>query len=263
MKKRYLIPHLDGLDDYVRFADKYDMAFEYNDFFQPEVLDNPHKIKQIIRSYEKVGRDISEDTLHGAFLDITINSSDSLIRRASRTRVRQSMGIAERFGLRAVIFHTNYIPTFMLESYRGSWVEDNAAFWREILCEYPKLCVYVENMFDLSPDLLYAMAKQIHSKRFGVCFDYGHAALSDIPLEEWTKTLAPLIRHIHINDNNLTEDLHLPVGSGMINWNEYKRLISQYKIEASVLLEVKGVKDLEKSIMYMEENGLYPYEPKV
>lgn len=56
-------------------------------------------------------------------MDICIDSQDPLIFHASDVRVRQSMDIAMRLGVHAVIFHTNHIANFRLKSYREDWLK--------------------------------------------------------------------------------------------------------------------------------------------
>lgn len=80
--------------------------------------------------------------------------------------------------------------------------------------------------------------------------------------EEWIKTLAPYIRRIHINDNDLINDLHLTVGDGCLDWKEYDRLIRKYRVEASVLVELNGYEAQKKSLEYMKQHGIYPMDAK-
>ncbi len=82
--------------------------------------------------------------------------------------------------------------------------------------------------------------------------------LSKYPGDEWVKTLAPYIRHMHINDNDLENDLHLPVGEGRLDWQEFDRLVRKYRIEAPVLVEVNGYEAQRKSLEYMRCSGIYP-----
>ena len=75
-----------------------------------------------------VRHDCSSDTMHGAFLDICVDSADAMIFKASDYRVRQCMDIAVKMGLKAVIFHTNYIVNFRLRSYLDSWIDRNEEY---------------------------------------------------------------------------------------------------------------------------------------
>lgn len=262
MKKLYCIPKTEQLDRFYQFSKNYNAGFEYNDFFLPAVLDDPDLTRQKIDAYLSLDRDRSEDTLHGAFFDICVNSDDPLIFAASDRRVRQTMDIAKTLGVKAVIFHTNHIPNFRLASYRKNWLLRNESYWRSLLLDYPTLTVYLENMFDEEPDLLCRLAGSLSDEpRFGVCLDFAHAYLSHTDLSVWCDACRPYTRHLHINDNFKDADSHRPVGSGSLPWELYRDFISSFPDgeKPSVLIEVRGFTDLVTSVRYMEENGLYPF----
>ena len=63
MSRGYIIPDREDMERSVCLAGKYGCAFEYNDFFKPEVLDNPKKQEEIINFYAKYRSDFSEDTM--------------------------------------------------------------------------------------------------------------------------------------------------------------------------------------------------------
>lgn len=256
----YCIPNLQQFEDYVAFADEYQLKFEYNDFFLPNILDDEQETGRIIKRYLATGRECSQDTLHGAFLDICINSTDSRIFQVSDLRVHQSMEIAKAMGLRAVIFHTNYIVNFRLQSYLDTWLERNEAYWRQILQEYPEQEIFLENMFDDAPDLLQKLAERMADEpRFSVCLDTAHALISGSPLQLWLERLQPYVSHIHINDNNGKEDLHLAVGCGIFPWNDFDAWIRSLEKKPSLLIEVREFVDLEKSVEYMHHHSIYPF----
>lgn len=265
MIRLYCIPRLDHLSDFVSFAQKYHAGFEYNDFFLPSVLDNPEKVDSLIQTYLALDRDRSEDTLHGVFLDICVHSDDASIYAASDRRIHQSMDIALRLGIKAVIFHTNFIPNFRLKSYRENWLNRNVAYWKTLLDEYPTLEVYLENMFDEEPDMLCMLAEALKDEpRFGVCYDFAHAYISHTPLSEWNHALSHYAKHLHINDNDKEEDSHHPVGSRSLPWEQYQEFINTIP-EAkrpSVLIEVQNYENLMASVSYMEAHGLYPFSQK-
>ena len=245
------IPDYREADKWAEAADKYNLSFEYNEFFNPLVLDDEALTDTIIRTYESLGRDMTGDTMHGAFFDITVSSSDPLIRNASDHRVRQSLDIASRMGLRGVVFHTNYLTDFKSVPYRDSWVLNNTSYWDNICSEYPGVNIYLENMFDESPELLGRVAENLKDRsNFGVCLDIAHAFLSNIPLTEWVDTLSPHIRHLHINDNDKLQDLHMAVGAGQLVWNilNNKELFLN---DPSVLIEVSGMEKLTESIRFL------------
>lgn len=262
MKKLYCIPNLDELHEFAAFSNEYNAGFEYNDFFLPAILDDPEKIKARTDAYLALDRDRSEDTLHGVFLDICVNSDDPKILAVSDFRIHQSMNIAAKLGVRAVIFHTNHIPTFRLRSYRQNWLNRNEMYWKNLLAEYPNMEIYVENMFDEEPELLLSLAQALHEEpRFGICLDFAHAYLSQTALKDWSNALKPYTKHLHINDNFKLEDTHNPVGKGSLPWEVYRDFINDIPAERrpSVLIEVRGFEDLKNSVSYMKKHGLYPF----
>lgn len=260
MSRAYIIPDRSDIEKSLQLAKENDCAFEYNDFFLPEVLDDPKKQEEIIEFYAKYRSDFSKDTMHGAFLDVTIHSTDPLIRKASELRIHQSMEIAKRMGLKGVVFHTGKLAGFNVESYLKLWHETNLRFFTELAEAYPAQQIYMENMFDDSPDVMAKLAEAMKEiPNFGLCLDYAHAALTEYPLAGWVKTLAPYILHMHVNDNDLKDDLHQPVGEGKIDWQMYHHLMQEYQVEATVLVEVKGADRQKHSMEYMKKQGIYPF----
>lgn len=260
MAKLYGIPSLEQLQDYLAFSEKYQAGFEYNEFFMPGLLDDEVAKERVIQKYMSAGRSLSEDTLHGVFFDICVNSGDPKIFAVSDYRVHQSMEIARKMGLKAVVFHTNYIVNFRLQSYLDTWLKKNEEYWRRILREFPDQMIYLENMFDDAPAMLLELAKRMADEpRFAVCLDIAHAMISGSPLEPWLSGLKSYVRHVHINDNDGREDLHQSVGSGVFDWGRYREWIGSFEEKPSVLIEVRGFEDLQKSVQYMEKEGLYPF----
>ena len=260
MKQIHIIPDVNDLARTLQLAEKWDAAFEYNDFFLPDVLEDVGEFQKRISVYKGLGRSRAKDTLHGAFFDLCINSYDREIVRVSEMRMRQSMEAASQLGARAVIFHTNIISGFAMKGYVERWVEQNEKFFRRLLKEYRGIEIFMENMFDQTPEALAMLADTLSGTGFGVCLDVAHANLSKtVSLEAWFKDLMPHIRHLHINDNDGTSDLHQALGDGCMDWTEFHSQVNRFQLECSVLVEVSGTEKSEKSLQYMKTNGIYPF----
>ena len=258
MKGLYLIPDKTNLEESLKFIEEQGCACEYNDFFLAHILDDKKKQLEIIELYAKMRSDFSRDTMHGAFLDVTVHSSDAKIREISELRIRQSMDIAKEMGLRGVVVHTNRLYGFRDAVYLKNWKEINKRFFAKICEEYPNQEIYMENMFDEAPDVLCGLAEEmVDYGNFGVCLDYAHATISDTPAREWMEMLAPYIHHMHINDNDLKNDLHAAVGDGNIDWKAFETEFQKYKIDASVLVEVSGLEKQKKSLEYLKRRMLW------
>lgn len=261
MDSIYLIPDVNNINKSITLAEKYNANFEYNDFFSPEILNDKDKYNKMLRFYKGLKRNnATGDTLHGPFMDIAVFSHDSAIRDASSYRVRQSINTALELGCKGIVFHTNYVPNFLSEEYYDSWIEKNAEFWSAICSEYQNISVFMENMFDNTPFPLLKLAQLMQNyPNFGVCLDCGHAFLSDTPVSEWINCLSPFIKHLHFSDNNGLYDMHMQIGTGVINWLSVSNSIKEHNIHTGVLIEVSDTIQQEKSISFIAENYLYPY----
>ena len=192
--------------------------------------------------------------MHGAFFDVTVFSFDAKIREVSLLRMRQSMEIARRMKLRAVIFHGNYLPFLRGESYDSNWLLQTEEAVRILAAEYPEIEIYMENMFEDSPKLLGELAyRLLDVPTFGICLDYSHALLNSKDGEPWFVCLAPYIRHIHVNDHCFAGDVHLIPGEGMTDWKLFFMLKDRYAPTATILCEVSGLDAAKKGIAFLEQ----------
>lgn len=254
MDKLLLVPQRQEIGEFVQLAETYGCGFEYNDFFLPALLDDEEELEKRIAFYALDENRPAFSTLHGAFLDVTIFSDDPRIKEVSVMRVKQSLEVAKRLGASAVIFHTNYLPNFLLQSYRENWVDRNVAFWSEMAQQYPMLSIYMENMFDTDYKLLAKLGEKMRScENFGICFDYSHAQVfgDENKIGEWVETLAPFVKHLHINDHDFEADLHLALGDGKTDWQRFCEHYERYFQNTSVLLEVTGIEKTRKSLDYL------------
>ena len=256
MTRFYFIPDARNPEATVRFAKEQDAYFEYNDFIFPDMLDDTAGVEERIALYRSLDRDMSKDTMHGAFFDVTVFSYDAKVREISRLRMRQSMEIAKKMGLRGVVFHGNYLPFLKRKQYDANWLSYTEEVLRELAGEYPDTEIYLENMFEDSPELLGVLAERLNDvKNFGICLDYSHALLSSGEGESWFVRLSAFIRHIHVNDHCFDGDVHMVPGEGQTDWKEFFRLKEAYAKDASIHCEVSGLDAARKGIDFLKKNA--------
>lgn len=247
-----IIPNAENLPQTEALIEKYGVNLEYNDFFLPSVYCDEAEVDRLIELYRSLRRDRSGDTLHGAFMGLDISSDDPILRERSRALFAQSMQIAQRLGVKGVVFHTGLVGGISQRSYADRWLASAEEFLRGLANEFPEIEIYLENTLEQEPYIFEKTAKALSDvPNFGLCLDYAHAALTKTSAEEWVKTLAPYIRHIHINDNDLQSDLHLSVGEGKIDFAEFLYLTEKYGINASVLIEVNGSDNARRSLDFL------------
>lgn len=255
MKKLLIVPERDKLQECLDLAKGYGLGFEYNDFYDPDLLDNGHALFDIIDEYRKA--ELPEYcTLHGAFLDVVPFSADKKIQKMSNLRIEESLGVARRIGAETVIFHTNYNPFLSSEGYVEKWIDANELYWKRILEENKKINIYLENMFDLSPDILVRLAERLSKyENFGVCLDWAHATLSKVDPVVWAEKLGKYIKHIHLNDNDLEKDLHLAWGDGKIDRAAFYEAYNKYLQGATVLIETSSMENKIRSLDVLKKEG--------
>lgn len=247
-----IIPDYNEIEKSFALAKKYNANFEYNDFCFPSVYEDLDEVNKRISFYLSGDRNIATDTMHGAFLSVDIAASDSVIAERSRELCEQSLKFAYRMGIKGVVFHTGLIGGLRLDYYLNNWLEKSVYFWTEICHKYPDQIIYIENSFEQEPDIFVRLMEQMTDvANFKLCLDYGHAILTSTPIEEWCEKLAPYIGHMHLNDNNLIDDLHLVPGTGKIDYGKWKKLMSDNNIDCSVLLEINGNDKTEAALEYM------------
>ena len=242
---------INQLKEQLQLCGDFGVALEINDFFEPGLLDDKDGLIRVIEEYKKV--DIPKgSTMHGVFFDISIASRDERIRNISRERMMGSMDIARDLGLKSVVFHVNYNSMLESEGFDENFVDMTVTFLKKLLIKYPDIEIYVENMFETDPHILVAIAKGLSEyKNFGICLDWAHAVVFGGGVKNWVQELSGYIRHIHINDNDLKSDLHLAVGRGKINWQEFLDYYHQYFTKCSVLVETEEVNSQRESLEYL------------
>ena len=109
-------------------------------------------------------------------------------------------------------------------------------------------------MFDTDCKPLARLGEKMKAyPNFGICLDYAHAQTfgDEKDIDTWVKTLAPYVKHIHINDNDFDKDSHLALGDGSIDWKKFKSYYEEFLKGASVLLEVTGIEKTRQSLEYI------------
>lgn len=253
MKQVLIVPTKENLARYLELAGEYNVGFEYNEFYDPRVLEDEEKAEQIIAAYKKE-KIPAYTTSHGAFLDVIPFSLDKKVREVADLRINQSIDIARRIGAKAVVFHTNYNPYLNSLNYVESWVINNMTYWSRILRENPDMNIYLENMFEQSPDILEELSGELcRYDNYGVCLDYSHAYLSELSPRGWAKRLSPYIKHVHINDNDGNRDLHWAWGDGVISRESFYEDYARYMPDATVLVETATPENAQRSLEVLRE----------
>lgn len=100
------------------------------------------------------------------------------------------------------------------------------------------LTVVVENVPGLfsSVDALRSILDSVPSLRFHL--DVGHAFIGRNRFRHLLTAFKDKLMHLHLSDNRMREDDHIPLGAGNINWDEVVKAIKQSGYDSAITLEV-------------------------
>jgi sugar phosphate isomerase/epimerase len=226
------------------------LGIELQSFSNPTQLDlYPVWIRHQL---EKIGV-IDFRTFHGPFGDLNCGSYDPMIREVSRNRMELAYQTACQLQATHIVFHHGYVPR---TSYPKNWISRFVQFWKSFLDGMPEnMYFHLENMLELSPDMMAETIDTISDRRVSACFDVGHAHCnSTTPVLNWIDKLGTRIGYVHLHDNNGTSDQHLAIGEGNIPFDFVCKALNEHAPDAIWALEMhtQGVK---KSYDWLRQNG--------
>lgn len=218
-------------------------------FFPADALD--HLVQEELASYAGALHDAGlATTIHAPFLDLNPGAEDPSIRAASRHRIQQVMQAAELLKPRVIVVHPGYDDLHYGDN-RLLWLKNSIDFWSEFVPQARQLgtILAVENIYEKEPSTLKALLDAIDDPYFRHCFDVGHWHMfTTVTLEEWFAELGSYIAESHIHDNHGQSDEHLPVGEGIIKFDQFFPLLKQYAPGAVWTIEAHSTEHLQRAL---------------
>ena len=248
-------PQYNNRAQWTALSQREGLSFEVLEPFTPPMNMNPELLDACISWYRECG---NVTAVHGAFIDVNPASGDPDFRALSRKRCAESCRLAAELGASFVVLHSSCFP-FLRGAYLENWAAQCADFYGE-LAQTHSVGIRVENSQDLDPDPLKALMRRVQGADVSVCLDIGHAACSRTPLEKWFGELGEFISYLHLSDNLLSFDDHLPIGSGSIPWQQADALFRSLNRPMPITLEVGGVDGVEKSLAFLRANHYFGIE---
>jgi sugar phosphate isomerase/epimerase len=183
-----------------------------------------------------------EYSLHAPFADINIASPSKIMLNASMKRLKQSMAYANQLDAKVWVFHPG-AKTGIGQFYPGADWKQNIESIEELykLSEEYGVNIALEN---LPAKYYFFMSKPEEFSRFyketnlpiGIVLDLGHANLEG-HIEGFFNRLADKIIHIHASDNDGSDDQHLGIGYGKIDYIRVTELLKKTGYDKSVIVE--------------------------
>jgi sugar phosphate isomerase/epimerase len=194
-------------------------------------------------------------SVHAPFSDLNLASLNPKIRESSITQVKEAIRISSDLGIKVVTIHPGH------KSPLGAYFADKFSLTnKKSIKELDKIgeeygvILALENMPQMWISLCHdaqQIKELIMDTNLKICFDFGHANLSDAINE--IMELKENFANIHIHDNLGDHDYHLVLGEGNIDIPGILLGLSEYKgdyiIESTNLIEgIKSRDVMEKML---------------
>jgi sugar phosphate isomerase/epimerase len=194
-------------------------------------------------------------TLHAPFMDLSPGSPDPAVRALTRHRFEQMLELVPIFKPKTVVCHAGY-DRKRYWPMRDAWIENSLEVWSwfgaGILNAGGRLML--ENVYEHSPEDIRMLFEKLENQSVGFCLDTGHQAVfSTTSLEVWIESLHPYLGQLHLHDNQGSQDDHLALGQGKIDFQPIFNHLKNRRNEPPVItLEPHRESDLWLSIEYLE-----------
>jgi len=159
------------------------------------------------------------------------------VREAFLQEVRSALEVASDLGAKLAGLHLHRLPKF----FRDKMLELHLSALREVLehAEALGLVLGVENsdLRSFPPEKLEALLEALPGLKLVLDIAHAHIGASEEEVLAFVRSFSPRVVHVHAHDNNLKDDLHLPIGAGAIEW---ERLLPELKrfYDGGITLEV-------------------------
>ena len=192
-------------------------------------------------------------SFHAPFMDLSPGAVDPEVRKVTMQRFSRTLDFAEILKPTVIVFHSGY-ERWKYAHKTDVWLKQSLDTWRPVNERASDIGVKIaiENVFEDSPDNLVALAREMDSSNFGLCFDTGHFNLfAKSSLSEWLRAIKLYILTAHIHDNNMHADEHIVPGDGTFDFRTFFRELKG--IESVHTIEMHNIDNVIKSIERIKE----------
>lgn len=213
-------------------------------------------LKEISKSYK------IEFTVHSPFADINISSPSKPMLNFMIKRLKRSIKFAKALAAKLWVFHPG-IKTGISMFYPGmDWKQNIDSI--KILSSYAReldIKIAIENLPNRygfimnTPNHFQKLYEEPNLEDLGIVLDTGHSNLES-KTEAFLRELPEKIFQIHISDNMGTDDQHLEVGHGNIDWNNFANILSEINYKKIIMIET--VENVQSSLFKIKNLLNYP-----
>ena len=248
MKSKLLISTID--DNAPALAREFGVGLEIADFCWAQKLD--HDFEDNLDRVKTKMRGVGRFWFHAPFAELSPCAIDPKARELTRERYMQAVRTAKKLGISDVVIHGGFIPHVYFPEY---FVNESISFWKNFIEDTdPGVRIAIENVMEPGPEMLVKIVDSVGSERLGLCLDVGHAncSVSSTAPIEWLRAMKGRLFHLHLHNNTGGEDIHAPLGSGIVPMEDLLDEALTVSPNASFTIENM---DSRPSLEWMAEKG--------
>ncbi len=195
-------------------------------------------------------------TLHAPFANINIAAPAKDMRKFILKRLEKSIIFAQRLECNIMVFHPG-LRTGISWFYPGMDRKINIASVQKLheLSRKHGVEIAIENVPG-QYGFLVASVEQFSSffhelgEDMGLVLDVGHSNLHG-QTHAFVETFHKRIVHVHVHDNDGKHDLHLGIGDGTVDWQQFAEDIKKTKFKGLVMVE--SYQNIDESITTLQK----------
>lgn len=194
--------------------------------------------------------------MHAPFRGLSLLETDATKRSNRIAVLQQTMDVAAALDCALLVVHVDgegkEIPPSLGTSERAALLRTAADALRQ-LCAYGAergITLLIENQPDRTGvrvgarvEELAEIVKTVDMPNVRLCFDVAHAVVSTGDWYGQWRQVVDYVMSVHVSDTKGTDDEHLPLGEGAIEWKRVIEALGEADPRPGVVLEVRGGED--------------------
>ena len=209
-------------------------GFDFVDLFLEEDKAVPEKID--IQNLKKLLQKYKLDVVGHTACYLPIGSPVRSFRETAVSEAERYFEVFSKLNVKFVTIHTNWPPglfstkegvEFQIETLK-KMVNVAKKYNLELMLE--PIDTWQDDIKSVSEILKKVPGLYLH-------IDIGHVNLFGRKPEQFIKKFHKKLKHIHLHDNDGNKDLHIPIGTGKIDWENLIKILKKY-YNGTITLEI-------------------------
>jgi sugar phosphate isomerase/epimerase len=186
--------------------------------------------------------------VHAPFWNMHLDAMDPQVRRVVQGRYLLALDFAEEVGGEWIVVHSPFYfwghPAVQHRRTLGQEIGLAQRTLEPVLARAVQqgVTVVIENILDRDPTPLMALVASFDSPHVRLSVDTGHAHINaqqgGLSAQGWLTQSAPLLSHVHVQDNDGSADEHLAPGEGTLHWPGVLRALQATTTDPYLVVEV-------------------------